>query len=110
MIVEEPVVEDLGLVPDHVSIPEIERLIFPGVPYLVSVHRVTEATFEHREYRTPHVHLDKDEVNLIPSARLTTFDSGQRWVRPSTSWARWLQSTSLQASSTLPTFCRAVGS
>jgi hypothetical protein len=65
VIVERPLVEDLGLVPDHISIPEIERWVFPGTPGLVSVHRVTSADPARRDYCAMHAHDDVDEVNLI---------------------------------------------
>jgi hypothetical protein len=65
VIVERPLVEDLGLVPDHASIPEIERWVFPGTPGLVSVHRVTDAEPVARDYCAVHAHDDMDEVNLV---------------------------------------------
>jgi quercetin dioxygenase-like cupin family protein len=58
-------VESLDSVPHHTSIPEIQRLVFPGVPYLASVHCVTAASAEERDYCEPHDHHDEHELNLF---------------------------------------------
>jgi hypothetical protein len=60
-----PEVETLDLVPHHQSIPEIERLVFQGIPYLASVHAVTQADAHERHYCQPHDHSDQDELNLF---------------------------------------------
>jgi hypothetical protein len=65
MFVERPVVEELSLVPHHDSISEIERWVFPGMPYLVSVHSVTAAETADRSYCAAHFHRDYSEINLL---------------------------------------------
>src|SRR6188472_526199 len=64
-IIALPVVEALDLVPNHRSTPEIERLVFHGIPYLASVHTVTQADSKEREYCQPHDHREQDELNLF---------------------------------------------
>ena len=60
-----PVVESLDEVPYHAAIPEIERLVFPGMPFLTSVHRVVDASERDRDYCQPHLHSDEVELNLF---------------------------------------------
>jgi hypothetical protein len=60
-----PTVEALGLVPFHSCIPEIERWVFRDIPYLTSVHHVTDAEPMDRHYCEVHTHHDEDEVNLL---------------------------------------------
>lgn len=64
-VIAAPVEESLDLVPHHRAIPEIERLVFPGIPYLTSVHHVTRAESRHRDYCQPHHHGDEIEINLF---------------------------------------------
>jgi hypothetical protein len=64
-IISRPVAESLDLVPHHRAIPEIERLTFPGIPYLTSVHCVTRASANEDTYCQPHEHEDQDELNVF---------------------------------------------
>jgi hypothetical protein len=64
-VIAVPVPEALDVVPHHTSIPEIERFVFPGIPYLASVHCVTQAEMSDRDYCEPHSHREQDELNLF---------------------------------------------
>jgi hypothetical protein len=65
VIIPTPTVESLDVVPGHSSIPEIERWVFPGVPYLTSVHSIDAAEDSGRQYCEVHCHPDLAEVNVL---------------------------------------------